>query len=357
MIAALIELGGSHDECLYSQVRFLKASGYTVHLICTANLEKQVSGFDGVDQFLYVDFEGASSLQSITKLFRIRKHIIRHNIRQVIFNTAEGNLVRNLTLLPFPSYVTFSGIVHNGRKLLKSSSQAIISRRVKKYFVLNDYILPHVAGNNKQTVESFYPIFFPDFEKVGLPKAAGEIWVCIPGQVDHNRRDYTGLLQALKQQKPAAGIKFIVLGRDKNPGRKLRELVEEAGLQEHFILFEEFIPNAVFHSYLAQSDVILPLVHPGLPKFDQYLKYKITGAINLAFAYKKPLLSITQFSSIPDFDENSVFYSLDTLSETLHNLPEQLAALAPKLYQNPKWEFTYQQQKYISFIENVAEKV
>ncbi|NDK57232.1 hypothetical protein [Pontibacter fetidus] len=356
MIAALIELGGSHDECLYSQVRFLKTSGYQVHLICTANLEKQVSGFDGVDQFLYVDFEGASSLQSMLNLFRIRKHIIRHNIRQVIFNTAEGNLVRNLTLLPFPSQVTFSGTVHNGRKLIKSSSQSLISRRIKKYFVLNDYILPHVSGNKTTTIESFYPIFFPDFDRVVLPKPPGELWVCIPGQVDHNRRDYGGLLQALQQHKPATGTKFIVLGRDKNPGKKLRELVSEAGLEEHFILFDEFIPNNVFHSYLAQSDVILPLVHPGLPKFDQYLNYKITGAINLAFAYKKPLLSIAQFNTIPDFKENSLFYSSDTLGETLQNLPELLPTIAPQLYLHPKWKFAYQQQKYVSFIQNKVVK-
>src|SRR5688572_28444174 len=98
MIAALIELGGSHDECLYAQVLFLKERGYTVHLICTANLEPQVAGFQEVDQFLYFDFEGAGTLQSFRHLYRIRKHIIKYNITQVIFNTAEGNLVRNLTL-------------------------------------------------------------------------------------------------------------------------------------------------------------------------------------------------------------------------------------------------------------------
>jgi hypothetical protein len=352
MIAALIELGGSHDECLYAQVRFLKESGYNVHLICTSNLEKQVSDFDDVDTFLYFDFDGASLLQAMAYLLRIRQHIIRNNITQVIFNSAEGNRVRNLTLLPFPASVQFSGTIHNSHKLLKSSSQGIISRKVKKYFVLNDYILPHVANSRNVAVESFYPIFFPKFEEVALPKKEGELWVCIPGQVDHNRRDYRSLLDAVTQHKLAPNVKFIVLGRDKNPDAGLTLWLKQDGLIEHFIVFDEFIPNEVFHSYLAQSDVIMPLVHPGLPKFDQYLRYKITGAINLAFAYRKPLLIHNVFKEIPDFKENSVFYSSENLSQTLTQLPDLLQTIKPQLYQQPKWDFNYQQQKYIRFIES-----
>ncbi len=351
MIAALIELGGSHDECLYSQVRFLKESGYTVHLICTANLKKQVECFGEVDSFLFVNFEGASSLQTMANLLRIRKHIIRNNITQVIFNTAEGNLVRNLTLIPFPKQVQFSGIIHNSYKLLKSSSQRIISRKIKKYFVLNDYILQHVRSNHEVAVEAFYPIFFPKFESVALPKQAGEIWVCIPGQVDFKRRDYEGFLNALAKHPPIASIKYIVLGRENDPNRNFSDMVKAAGLQDHFILFDKFIPNEVFHSYLKQSDVILPLLHPALPKFEQYKKYKITGALNLAFGYKKPLLAKDHFNHVPDLQENALFYDLEQLGEVLNSLPELLPTIQPQLYQDPKWAFEHQKQRYMHFIE------
>ena len=351
MIAALIELGGSHDECLYSQVLFLKERGYSVHLICTANLKQQVAGFDGVDKFMFFDFEGASSLQTMTYLFQIRRHIIKNSITQVIFNTAEGNLVRNLTLIPFPKQVQFSGIIHNSYKLIKSSSQRIISRKINKYFVLNDYILQHVSGNKKLAIEAFYPIFFPKFKTINLPKPAGELWVCIPGQVDFKRRDYEGFLNALIKRPPLPSIKYIVLGRENNPTRKFSDMVTAFGLQDHFILFDKFIPNELFHSYLLYSDVILPLLHPALPKFEQYKKYKITGALNLAFGYRKPLLCKDHFQHVPDLQENALFYDLEQLGETRNRLPELLPTILPQLYQNPKWEFKVQQQRYINFIE------
>lgn len=351
MNAAIIELGGSHDECIFSQVRFLKEYGYTVHLICTSNLEQQVSEFADVDHFVFFDFEKAGSVSSIYKLIQIRRYLIKNNITQVIFNTAEGNLVRTLTLLPFPSKINFSGIIHNGHKLLKSSSQRIISRRVKKYFVLNDYILPHLNNIDGISVESFYPIFFPEPESVILPKQPDELWVCVPGQVDFNRRDYKGLLRTLKQQQPASKIKFIILGRDNSPGKRLREMVEEADLKHSFVLFNSFIPNSVFHSYLQQSDVILPLMYRGMPKFEQYLRYKISGSINLAFAYKKPLLCEESFMPIPDFKENAIFYTTENLSSVLERLAALLEEKKQHLYKHPKWHFSYQQQKYISFIE------
>ncbi|MER2996844.1 hypothetical protein [Pontibacter populi] len=357
MIAALIELGGSHDECLYSQVRFLREKGYRVHMICTANLKQQVSGFDGVDEFLFFDFKGVSKLKSMAYLLQIRKHILKNNIAQVIFNTAEGNLVRNLTLLPFPKRVQFSGIIHNSYKLLKSSSQRIISRKIKKYFVLNDYILKHVHSNSKIAVEAFYPIFFPHFKTIDIPKADGELWVCIPGQIAFKRRDYEGFLNALIQHPPKPGIKYIVLGRENDPDRKFSDMVTAAGLQDHFVLFDKFIPNELFHSYLLQSDIILPLLHPALPKFEQYKKYKITGALNLAFSYRKPLLCKDQFQHVPDLQENALFYDLEHLGETLNRLPELLPTIVPQLYQNPKWEFKMQQQRYINFIEQPLPKL
>lgn len=351
MNAAIVELGGSHDECIFSQVRFLKDQGYTVHIICTPNLEQQVSGFQDIDQFAFFNFKNIGSVKSIYKLIQIRKYLIKNQIDQVIFNTAEGNLVRSLTLFPFPEKINFSGIIHNGHKLLKSSSQRLISRKIKRYFVLNDYILPHLNNIDGIAVESFYPIFFPEPTYAPLPKTEGELWICIPGQVDFNRRDYNSLLYTLKQQKPASKIKFIVLGRDQSPAKRLREMIVEADLQESFTLFDSFIPNPVFYSYLQQCDIVLPLLHPSMPKFDQYQRYKITGSINLAFAYKKPLLCEESFNDVPDFQENAIFYNTEDLSSVLERLPALLEEKAPHLYQHPKWQFPYQQKKYLSFIE------
>ena len=45
---ALIEVGGSHDECLYPQVAFLQASGFCPVVIITDRLQKRFSLSPGV---------------------------------------------------------------------------------------------------------------------------------------------------------------------------------------------------------------------------------------------------------------------------------------------------------------------
>ncbi|MDR0729222.1 MAG: hypothetical protein LBF19_03745, partial [Prevotellaceae bacterium] len=49
---ALVELGGSHAECLHTQIHYLTTAGYRVHLICDEAVWKQIEEKDRLAGYL-----------------------------------------------------------------------------------------------------------------------------------------------------------------------------------------------------------------------------------------------------------------------------------------------------------------
>ena len=352
---ALLELAGSHDECLYSQVLFLKEAGYQVTLICSENLRGQVNAFPHVDTFEFLSLRDKGAIGQWKLLLRLRSFLIREGFQKVIFNTASGKIIRNLLLLPFPSRIEFIGTAHSLPKLQNSTTQRLISRKIRKYFFLNDYLSEQFKNSeSKLRVSTYYPIFFPEVKGVELDKPKEDIWVCIPGQLEIKRRDYPGLLNALEKVKRKVNIKFILLGRSNHRYSNAPEVIEmmkRKGLENQFVLFDSFIENSLFHSYLLKSDYILPLIHPGSTGGSSYLRNQVSGAFNLAFAYRKPLLMEQTFSAYEDFKDSSLFYNEKKLNTFLENLPHP-EKLRKQFYQLPKWNFAHQQEQYIRFIES-----
>jgi glycosyltransferase involved in cell wall biosynthesis len=354
--AALIEIDGSHDECLYSQLLFLKQGGYETTLICNEKLRSQVMEFDAADEKLFFKLDGQSKWKELKDLWRIRQYLVRNNITTVIFNSAHAHRVEYLTQMLFPRRFRFAGTIHGINKLKGSFTQKMISRKLRKYFVLNDYLLSnlHHLPTKGLAFQSFYPIFFPQFSgKPVIEKPAGEFWIAIPGQVEYKRRDYETLVRAFARLEHKAGYKFLLLGKSEHRhgnGPELRQLIDELGVTAHFIFWKDFLDNATFHAYLEQCDVMMPLIHPGNDGFRKYLTYQITGMYNLAFAYKKPMLMLGDFNKYEDFKENAVFYSLETLPEVLQQAKTKIAAIGPKMYRQPKWSFDWQAKHYLEFI-------
>ena len=352
---ALLELAGSHDECLYSQVLFLKKAGYQVTLVCSENLRGQVRTFPHVEAFEFLSFRDKGAIGQWKLLLKLRNFLMREGFQKIIINTAYGKIIRNLLLLPFPSRIEFIGTAHSLPKLLHSSTQKLISRKIRKYFFLNDYLSEQFRSSESTlNVSTYYPIFFPEVKEVELDKPEEEIWVCIPGQLEIKRRDYPTLLNALGKVRPKANIKFILLGRSNHRYSNAIEVVEmmkSKGLENQFVLFESFIENNLFHTYLLRSDYILPLIHPNNMGGSSYLRNQISGAFNLAFAYRKPLLMEQAFSAYEDFKDSSLFYKEENLDTFLENLPHP-HKLNKQFYQLPKWTFGYQQEQYIRFIES-----
>lgn len=357
-VAAVLEITGSHEECIYAQLLHLKRGGYHTLLICSTNLKPKVFEFDQADEFFYFDVT-EEDRRSYLKLWQIRALLVRRQVEVVCINSAHGKLVQNLVLLPYPKRMKFFGILHGINKLRKSVTQKLISIRIKKYFLLNDYLVQnlHKVPHGKLKFESYYPIFFPEFKgMVPADKPEGQVWVTIPGQVEYARRDYRTLVDAFAKLAHKPDIQFIFLGswehREGN-GPDLKQYIESLGLSRYF-QFTGYMQNAAFHAVIKASDIIMPLIHPGNDGFEKYLIYQITGSYNLAFAHHKPLLMLQAFDQYEDFIENALFYSLDNLPAQLGNLPALIAGIQPQLYKNPKWTAEHQAAKNLAFIEQAS---
>ncbi|MEM6380650.1 MAG: hypothetical protein AAF705_20875, partial [Bacteroidota bacterium] len=265
----------------------------------------------------------------------------------VIFNTCQGNNVKNLLLLPFPSHITFAGILHNTGKMNGSWGQSLISRKITRYFFLNDFLL---RDKNDPKLSTFYPIFFPEYPQIELPKREGEIWISVPGQVELKRRDYSSMVEALGRLPKESPLKVIFLGNSAHQfgdGQALRSMAMAAGIEHRLVLFNEKLPNDIFYTYIRKSNYIMPLIHPGHSSFPLY-QQQITGAFNLAFGFKKPLLMESAFEAYADFQENAVFYPQYELVSFLAQLPPAPSA---QMYKDPKWTFCFQQRKYLQHLQ------
>lgn len=343
----LFEISTSHEECIYSQVKFLTDSGYKVDLLLNASLKSSVHSYKNLCnaiQFIVPVENGIfNKIDQQRRLIKILK-----NYPIVVFNTASSSkIVRNLTILLSFYKMKCIGILHNGKKLNNSFTQKLISLKIKDYLVLSDYIKTNIDQKKGLKVESFYPCYFPIY-KDEIIKPSNEIWISIPGRIDLGRRDFDLLIDCLSSNQIDVNIKFIILGKlnkESREGRAIWQKITSNKLQSSFIIFDEFIPNNVYHNYLMKSDYIMPL----LKKSADYLTYKISGSFNLAYAYKKSLLCNSYFNTIPDLKENALFFDDNNLSIVLNKISGNESINTAK-YFDDKWLYRNQKEKYIQFI-------
>jgi len=347
MRTAIVELRASHEECIFSQLRFLKDAGHRVTLILHPALAPQIKDYQNLaDELVYIDFDKADFFTKLQRQWQLFGILRKFDL--LVFNTAHSySVLRNLSqLLRFVS-TRCVGILHDTKKLHSSSTQRLISKKVKKYFVLNDMLLPTDPSADPIEVQSFYPIFFPKYEPVPTYKQ-NEIWIGIPGRIDYGRRSYDFLIDVLAKIPNLKRVKFLILGKvdaTDPAGKRLYDSLKDLGRPERFKMFHSFIPNEEYHAYLAACDYIMPL----LTQKEEYLEHKISGTFNLAFAHKKPMLCHTFFQDIPDLKENSLFFDAETLPKLISDIDTKNTA-SPASYADPKWNYRFQQKRYIDFI-------
>ena len=347
---AIIETGGSHDEVLKPQLLFLGDESVDVHLIIRREHYNRTRPYEGISGLLLLG-EDVKSSDRIRHLRAILKYLSGHGIKNVIVNTAQGAFIRDLTLFA-PRRLRFTGIAHNPQKLGRSFTQKLISRRIKKYFVLSDYILETVKEENPDLQPGvFYPVFFPPHSPSGNHDTLD---VCIPGAVDLNRRDYNSLLNEMAREAPDSNIRFIFLGRCmRDDARAFRKNIEQIVHSSQIVFYDSFIPEDEFISTVANADLIMPLLTPGVPLFELYSKYKVTGAVNLAFGLRIPMLMHEALAHIEDFGKTAFFYQGNDLVENLNHLNRQRHTIVKKqkeMAKIQKFKFDFQKERYLGFL-------
>ncbi len=241
------------------------------------------------------------------------------------------------------------GIVH-GLNRFGSSWLKLTSWKVKGFFVLNDHLVERSRHLNFR-IQSMYPVFFPQFPEREVSKPEGKLWICIPGQLEYKRRNYLGLLDELATGDLNEDVQFILLGRSSHrhgDGADFRSRIEDR--KDRFMLFDSFIPDDLFHSIVKKCDLVMPLMGGKA----RYSTEAITGSVNLAFAYKIPLIMEEEFMEIEDFKRCGIDYSkgtLVTILNKLNNDQEAIRKIRRNIINCEKFDFNFQRERFIRFLE------
>ncbi|WP_075602986.1 hypothetical protein [Saccharicrinis aurantiacus] len=343
MNTALIEFNGFHDECLHSQVDFLKTSKKNkVFLICNYRLKDRINYWDKIDDVLFL-----GSNQWGIGYIKIVQFLRKHNISRCVFNSIHHPSAKRLLNIA-SSKRKYFGIVHDRNELLRKNN-----RKVNGYLFLNDYLLNGIDSFVKPNVKtnSYYPIFFQDSRLLNIKKASEEIWIAIPGKMQQNRRDYNTLLHSFKNGTLNKNIKLIFLGQSifKNDhGQDIRKEFEKYDANNNCIFWDKYINPNTFDTYMKMSDFVLPLIHTDHSTSKTY-QDKISGSFNLAFGFNKPLIMDSFFKQFNDFRDNGLFYNCE--GDLVSQINKLVESKPDNLYKDTKWTYKYQCKNYLEFIE------
>ena len=122
---------------------------------------------------------------------------------------------------------------------------------------------------------------------------------------------------------------------------------------EAFTFLEGFTDHGTYQSHLTASDLVLPLLHPGTERFHEYSGVQISGAFNLAFAHRVPLLLERSFARYQAFKGNSLFYDLKDLPATLAGLvgdPAPIKEKADAMRGDVRYTFGFQRDRYLNVV-------
>lgn len=340
----LVEVGGSHDECLLTQLLALETLGYSVKLICTENIKERNPHFiPYIDEWQVVD-AGQSKGQQASAIW---KGIKEWDPEKVVFNTSQGGVIRNVAMKALFSKIEFIGIIHTTRKFEGSFTQKLINLKIKKYLLLSEFLHSKISHPKRIKTSYFYPIDYPGQDVIF--DSFDEQQIAILGGVESRRKDLEGFIEILK--KLETKLTFVFLGKSDNSKDEVNEFratLEKEGLLDYVRLYDQFVKHSEFNKVIRESALILPLVHPDTPSADQYFKNQISGAANVAFGYRVPLLIHKAYAHVTDMQDCAVYYDGDNFEVAYKAALKTRAELIRNI--EAKYDFKEQQNRYIKFL-------
>lgn len=350
----LVEFSESHSEILISQLLSLKNSEYEIHIWINEKLKFDDKSFP----FVIINKHKADNHYTRIKFtLGLIFYILRKNISKVIINTAEGLLLRNFAILSLLFKYDVIGILHLSNKLFDSTTQKLISLKIKKYFVLSEYILKNCRANFKNLdFEVYYPInILQHYIKAKTNNT--HFVISIPGEISPYRRSYFDLIDIIDKNRNLIydNIKFEILGIVKiKEGERVIEEIKKRQLENYFILYDKQISDEEFYQRCCNCDLIMPLIHPEIDNYNNYKNYQISGTFNLSYIFQKPMLMHKSFSDISEFKDITIFYDNNNLINILNSIIENknvLDKFSAKFNQLKTDKFLNQDFRYIKFIE------
>ncbi len=316
---AYIEFNVTHTECIYSHLLYLKTAGYHVEFICNEIQMYRVTEMQKIaDKTTFIKVGEAYCDSNC-------QYILEQKFDTVIIGSAFYNPDIDIVNKLSPERTAnFFAVLHNLNNIelegLIDPKHRQYTDRINRFFVMADYIAANAPKQIGLTYSTIPLIFQPEYPSVPIKKPEGNIWIAIPGPIEFKRRDYMALIPP-KGKKYSENIKFILLGY--NHGIKtipFFNTLKEFGIENNFVFFNKYVMEAVFQSCIKKCDYIMPLIHEKCEGFKDYLSVKITGNLNVALTYRKPMLCDEAFSAIPEYAAHSIVYKRDELCDFVNSL-------------------------------------
>ncbi len=305
----IVELSTSHTEIIEPTVKALKP--WTVDLAIHENSFSKVKNLEHQIKIF--------KLANASEVFQAQAIIKKNNYDIVIFNSAQGKNARSLIIKTLFVKSKFIGFHHNPEKLISSFTQSLIKFKIKKYILLAQFNKDYLVRNgvDSKNLHVFYPVI--DQSQAAVAGADAQRLIAIPGVLEQGRRDYFGLIKTVLQNPDAyKNVRFELLGNSlTHDGPEIKKQIMQTNLSDRFRLYDGYVEQTTLDNCLKRCDYVMSLMHPGTKYFEKYLHTKISGAYNLAFSFRKPLLLHDLFSTIQDFKENCLFYNLDNLGQQI----------------------------------------
>ncbi len=343
MNVAVFEFNAHHDECLYSHLLMLKQRpDVKVYFICYYKFKDRIKYWDQIEDVLFIGRN-----QWGIGYLKIWRFLLKNNISTFIFNSVYNPSV--LRLIRFSGKrIKKYGVMHNCENFASKLTKGL-NKKMDGYFVLSDHLVDYVNENQsiRNKVQSFYTIFYPKLNDFALDKNEDELWITIPGSIEAKRRDYEWLLDSIAKENLNKNIKLIFLGKSRLKSNHYRDDFEKIDSNHNCVFWDTFIGVEEFHSYIKKSDYILPLINENNEAFKFY-DSRISGAFNLAFGYKIPMILDNCFMKYEDLRDGSLFYdSNDSIVKLLNSLHKKQEK---GFYNLAKWEVEWQANRYWNFI-------
>lgn len=376
---ALIEFDSSHDECLLTQINALKKRNCWVVLVtneCIRNRNQHLEPL--VNEWIDIDPRGTgltgTAIGDALIIRRLMRKLKTEKIDRAIFNTAQGGHVRNACLFSLFRKIEFVGIIHTIRKFQGSFTQKVIHLKIKKYFVLGEFLVQSVLSTplnqqdslqdqqtktkliersrtqrSKLKIETFYPLDFPSIPT--LFELDYQTHISLIGTVENRRKDLDGFVSLIQQCSPEVTFSFLGKADPSNTEViEFKEKLDEINCLNRVEFFENFINFETINRILRKSTAILPLIHPNTSSAKEYFRNQIPGAMTIALGYKIPLLLHESFRMIEELNPASVYYELDTFIASLNELKSNEKNIRKTMELTEKYTSEHQQNTFLKFV-------
>jgi hypothetical protein len=214
----------------------------------------------------------------------------------------------------------------------------------------------------------FLPIFFDGFLATGeapksVPTCAEPILkLGVFGSIEANRRNYWGLLNALRDMDRAGAVHGFHLYLVGKAPQAVHEFIVTNRLDHIVEHGTEFISFRRMFALLADMDIVLFLVDRETANIALYNCYKITGTSSLVKAFRKVGATSSDFKIDESLADKCFVYSGTEIQSLLHQISDgkisatEVEAKRRRYESDALFSFAVQQAHLVSFLEKVMAK-